>query len=76
MKLSGASDETIDEVVVPLRTVQELRTKLGAHSGGSEAAIIRANLLRKHKTPRSHIEHLSGQLVRSIDLLRKLWQQA
>ena len=76
MKFSGASDETIDEVIVPLRIVQELRTKLGAHSGGSEAASIRADLLRKHKTPRLHIEHLSGQLVRSMDLLRKLWQQA
>jgi hypothetical protein len=76
MKFSGASDETIDEVILPLRTVQELRTKLGAHSGGSEAASIRADLLRKHKTPRLHIEHLSGQLVRSMDLLRKLWQQA
>ena len=76
MKFSGASDETIDEVIVPLRTVQELRTKLGAHSGGSEAANIRADLLRKHNTPRLHIEHLSGQLVRSMDLLRKLWQRA
>jgi hypothetical protein len=76
MKFSGASDETIDEVIVPLRTVQELRTKLGAHSGGSEAASIRADLLRKHNTPRLHIEHLSGQLVRSMDLLRKLWEQA
>lgn len=75
MKFSGASDETIDEVIVPLRRVQELRTKLGAHSGGSEAASIRADLLRKHKTPRLHIEHLSAQLVRSMDLLRKLWQQ-
>jgi len=76
MKFSGASDETIDEVIVPLRIVQELRTKLGAHSGGSESASIRADLLRKYKTPRLHIEHLSGQLVRSMDLLRKLWQQA
>ncbi|MGO8758576.1 MAG: hypothetical protein ACLQG3_10670 [Terracidiphilus sp.] len=76
MKFSGASDETIDEVIAPLRIVQELRTKLGAHSGGNEAASIRADLLRKHKTPRLHIEHLSGQLVRSMDLLRKLWQQA
>jgi hypothetical protein len=72
MKSSGISDEIIDEVISPLRTVQELRTKLGAHSGGSEAASIRADLLREHKTPRLHIEHLCGQLVRSLRLLRDL----
>lgn len=74
MKTSGTSDEIIDEVIVPLRTVQELRTKLGAHSGGSEADSIRADLLRKHQTPRIHIEYLSSQLVRSIHRLRELWQ--
>jgi hypothetical protein len=72
MKSSGISDEIVEEVISPLRTVQELRTKLGAHSGGNEAASIRADLLREHKTPRQHIEHLSGQLVRSLYVLRNL----
>ena len=72
MKTSGTSDEIIDEVIVPLRAVQELRTKLGAHSGGSEATSIRAELLREYKTPRLHIEHLCGQLVRSLNVLRNL----
>ncbi len=72
MKSSGTSDEVVNEVILPLRTVQELRNKLGAHSGGSEAGSIRANLLREYKTPRSHIEHLCDQLVRSLYLLRTL----
>ena len=72
MKSSGISDEIVGEVISPLRTVQELRTKLGAHSGGSEAASIRADLLRKYKTPRLHIEHLCGQLVHSLEILRNL----
>jgi len=72
MKSSGTSDEVLNEVILPLRTVQELRTKLTAHSGGSEAVSIRANLLREYKTPRSHIEHLCDQLVRSLYLLRTL----
>jgi hypothetical protein len=72
MKTSGTSDEIIDEVIAPLRTVQHLRTKLVAHSGGCEANAIRADLLRKHKTPRLHIEHLCGQLVRSLQVLSSL----
>ena len=72
MKSSGNSDEVVEEVILPLRTVQQLRTKLGAHSGGSEAASIRADLLREYKTPRLHIEHLCDQLVRSLYLLRTL----
>jgi hypothetical protein len=72
MKTSGASDEIIGEVTAPLRTVQQLRTKLAAHSGGSEANAIRADLLRKYKTPRLHIEYLCGQLVQSLHVLRDL----
>ncbi len=72
MKSSGISDEIVGEVISPLRTVQELRTKLGAHSGGSEATSIRAELLREYKTPRLHVEHLCGQLVYSLDVLRNL----
>jgi hypothetical protein len=72
MKTSGFPEEIVDEVISPLRTVQELRTKLGAHSGGSEAARIRADLLREYKTPRLHIEHLCDQLMRSLYLLRNL----
>jgi hypothetical protein len=73
MKSSGNSEEVVEEVIVPLRTVQQLRTKLGAHSGGSEAASIRADLLREYKTPRLHIERLCDQLVHSLHLLRNLF---
>jgi hypothetical protein len=72
MKAFGTPDEIIDEVTAPLRTVQQLRTKLAAHSGGSEANAIRADLLRKHKPPRLHIEYLCDQLVQSLRVLRNL----
>jgi len=72
MKIAGTSDEIIDEVIAPLRTVQQLRTKLAAHSGGGEANAIRTNLLREYKTPRLHIEHLCGQLVQSLQVLRDI----
>jgi hypothetical protein len=72
MKSSGISDEIVDEAISPLRTVQDLRTKLAAHSSGGEAATIRADLLREHKTPRLHIEHLCSQLVQSLHLLGNL----
>jgi bacterioferritin-associated ferredoxin len=66
------SKEIADEVTGPLRTVQDLRTKLGAHSGCSEAASLRADLMRKHKTRRAHIEHLCGELLQSLNHLRRL----
>jgi hypothetical protein len=69
MKASGFPDETVNEAISPLRTIQELRTKLWAHSGGGEAAKIRAGLLREYKTPRLHIEGLCNQLARSMELL-------
>ncbi|MGA2888205.1 MAG: hypothetical protein ABSE51_09160 [Terracidiphilus sp.] len=72
MKAAGTSDEIVDEVIAPLRTVQQLRTKLAAHSGGSEANAIRADLLSEYKTPRLHIEYLCGQLVQSLQILRSL----
>ena len=72
MKTAGISDEIIDEVIVPLRTIQQLRSKLVAHSGVSEANTIRAELLREYKTPRLHIEYLCGQLVQSLHILRNL----
>jgi hypothetical protein len=72
IKASGASSEIIDEVILPLRKLHDLRTKLGAHSSGNEAASTRADLIRKYKSSRSHIEHLSDELLRSLQLLRIL----
>ncbi|MBU0593839.1 MAG: hypothetical protein KKH74_08905 [Gammaproteobacteria bacterium] len=72
MKVSGVADEVITEIVQPLRDLQNLRTKLGAHSGGAEAGGLRTSLLRQHKSPRGHIEHLCSQLVYSLQTLREL----
>ena len=70
MTASGVVEDVAAEVLTPLKTVQNLRTKLSAHSGGSEAASLRADLIRKHVTARAHIGHLSGELLRSLEILQ------
>jgi hypothetical protein len=70
MTATGVVEEVAAEVLTPLRTVQNLRTKLSAHSGGSEAAALRAELTRKRSNARAHIGHLSGEILRSLELLR------
>jgi hypothetical protein len=72
LKASGFAEEVIAEVIEPLRDLQMLRTKLDAHAGGAEASALRTKLLREHKSPRGHIEHLCGQLVHSLGILRQL----
>jgi hypothetical protein len=75
LKVAGTDDAVIAEVIQPLLDLQAQRTKLsGAHSGGDEAKKLRASLLRKHKSPRSHLEHLCGQLLQSLQTLRDLFK--
>lgn len=70
MKASGADEAVVAEVIQPLLDLQSLRTKLDAHSGGEEAKRLRASLLRKHKSPRGHIEHLCQRLTYSLQVIR------
>jgi hypothetical protein len=73
LKVGGTDDSVIAEVIQPLLDLQSQRTKLsGAHSGGEDAKKLRAALLRKHKSPHGHIEHLCGQLLHSLQTLRDL----
>lgn len=72
LKADGAADDLITEIIQPMRDLQRLRTILNAHSGGVEASSLRASLLRQHKSPRGHIEHLCGQLVYSLQTLKEL----
>lgn len=37
LRISGVAEEVIAEVIVPLRDLQQMRTKLDAHTGGAEA---------------------------------------
>jgi hypothetical protein len=73
MKAGGVGDEVIADVIQPLRDLQQLRTKLDAHSGGAEANVLRTSLLRQHKSPRGHIEHICAQLAYSLGMLNKLF---
>lgn len=70
MKVVGADDGVINEVIQPLVALQALRTKLSAHSGGGEAKKLRVTLIKAHKSPRGHIEHICTQLGRSLEVLR------
>lgn len=72
MKVSDVAEEIINEVIQPMRDLQLLRTKLNAHSSGSEANSLRSSLLQQYKSPRGHIEHLCGQLVLSLQTLENL----
>jgi len=72
MEASDTSDEVISSIIQPLRDLQRLRTKLGAHSGGTEANSLRSTLLKQHKSPRGHIEYICGQLVQSLQALDEI----
>jgi hypothetical protein len=72
LRVTGADQDLIDEVVTPLRDLQYQRQQFGAHSAGEEAAQLREDLLRQHKTPRGHVAHLAGRLVYSLRMLRDL----
>lgn len=74
MKASGIADDVVTEVIQPMRDLQNLRTKLDAHSGGAEANRLRASLLRQYKSPRGHVERTCSQLVRSLLTLKGLYK--
>ena len=68
----GVESDRVEELVAPFEEVQFLRTKLGAHASGAEAAKIRQQLLRDHTTPRAHIEALASRLHSSLRSLLEL----
>lgn len=65
----SVAEDRISEIMDPLFEVQRLRTKLGAHAGGVEAATIRRELLKEFQTPRAHIEALATKLSESLNAL-------
>lgn len=65
----SVDEDRISEIVEPLVEVQRLRTKLGAHAGGTEAAAIRRALLKEFHSPRAHIEALAVKLSGALDAL-------
>jgi len=62
----GTDEDRATELVAPLGELQYVRTKLSAHAGGAGAAKIRQELLRKHGTPRQHIDSLAERLRSSL----------
>jgi len=66
MRGRGIDAAEIEAIVNPLRDLQNLRTKLDAHSAGDEAAAIRSQLLSDHKTPDGHITDLAARLEKAL----------
>lgn len=69
----GIDGEIIDQAITPLRELQGLRTKLSAHAGATEAAGIRAALLREHGSPKAHVAALCDQLTAALEILRSVF---
>ena len=67
--------EVVAEAIEPLRDLQRLRSKLVAHSAGSQAQRIRSTLIRTYGSPYDHINDLCGRLARSLRLLDNLCSQ-
>ena len=72
LKEAGIPSEIVATTIAPLLELQRLRTKLVAHSAGSEAQRIRSNLIRTHGSPYKHIDDLCGQLADSLRQLTDL----
>lgn len=68
----SVDEDRISELVEPLVEVQRLRSKLGAHTGGTETAAIRRDLLKEFGTPRAHIEALAARLSVALDALESI----
>ena len=72
LKAQHVAGEVVAEAIEPLLELQRLRTKLVAHSAGSEAQQIRTALIREHGSPYNHIDDLCGRLAGSLRLLDTL----
>lgn len=74
LQVLSVDEDRISEIVDPLVEVQRLRSKLGAHSGGTEAAAIRRDLLKEFQSPRAHIAALATKLAGSLDALESIFK--
>lgn len=70
----GVDEDRADEIVAPFGELQHLRSKLAAHSSGTEAAGIRRTLLREHGSPRAQVESIATHLLHSLEALITLLQ--
>ncbi|MYE04829.1 MAG: hypothetical protein F4Y00_07655 [Bacteroidetes bacterium SB0662_bin_6] len=76
LKAADVPSEVVAEAIEPIRELQRLRTKLVAHSGGSEAQQIRSGLIRTHGSPYEHIDDLCRRLAHSLQLLDNFLSQS
>lgn len=72
----SVDDERARELVAPLEQLQQLRSKLSAHTGGNEATEMRRQLLKEFKSPRGHIEALATELHASLTEIQAILPEA
>lgn len=70
----GVDEDRAEEIVSPFFELQQLRTKLAAHSSGAEATAIRQKLLREYGSPRAQVESIAARLAHSLEALSALFQ--
>ena len=61
-----------EDLVAPFEEIQFLRTKLAAHASGTEATEIRRDLVRRHGTPKAHIEAVATRLNCSLKAISEI----
>jgi hypothetical protein len=62
----GVDEDRAEEIVAPFGELQHVRSKLVAHSKGTEAAEIRRKLLQMNGSPRKQVESISARLAHSL----------
>jgi hypothetical protein len=65
-KVSGEERE-----LVGLRTVQLLRSKVKAHTAGSEAQQLAQNALMEHRTFANHFQHVCAQVADELEMIEQ-----
>ena len=54
-----------------LRTVQRIRSKVGAHFGGSEATELAREAISDYRSYRAHFEAICNDVIREFELIEK-----
>lgn len=72
LKVLAVDGDRVAEIMNPLTDLQQLRSKVGAHSEGSEAAALKRELIKKHGSPRHHVEALATALLESMQALEEI----
>lgn len=68
----GKDEAEMQEVVGPLRELNNLRSKVSGHASGTEAKQIKAKVLREHKSYSAHFRQLCVRCDAAVHMLRAM----